>query len=238
MEPLQVALIDQTNDGTVSQEMLLQFAAALQQQVDNDLEPNWHVRADISVPAAGADITPGTAPLAVVSSLAGRAGVHTNFQGQLSAKAVSGDQLSITLSHELLEMLVDPSDTRFIKAKDLDPRSGGQQVYYLVEVCDPVVVYSYDIDGVPVSDFVLPSFYDPNAKGEVDFAGFVARTFDRASAGVTSRGSTQPITSGMSCSRTALSSSGPNPAPAVMIAMPPWVMNNPDRHDVPAIYRA
>ena len=81
--------------------------------------------------------------------------MHTNYQGQLSAEAVNDDQVSITLSHELLEMLVDPAGDRVIQAADLDPYSGGQQVKYLVEVCDPVAAYSYEIDGVAVSDFVL-----------------------------------------------------------------------------------
>ena len=174
MNSSKVALINQTNDGAVSPATLQQYAAALQQQVDNHLAPAWNVRADISVLDAGAVIPQGTSPLNIVNALAGQAGVHTNDQGQLSAEAVNGDQLSITLSHELLEMLVDPSGTRVTRAPDLDPYSGGQLVDYLVEVCDPCVVHSYDIDGVPVSDFVLPSFYDPDATGNVDFAGFLA----------------------------------------------------------------
>lgn len=174
MNSSKVALINQTNDGAVSSATLEKYAAALQQQVDNHLAPAWEVRADISVLDAGAVIPQGTLPLNIVDALAGQAGVHTNYQGQVSAEAVNGDQLSITLSHELLEMLVDPSGSRVTEAPDLDPYSAGQQVNYLVEVCDPCVVYSYDIDGVPVSDFVLPSFYDPDGTGKVDFAGFLA----------------------------------------------------------------
>ena len=237
MDSRQVALIDQTNDGTVSREMLLQFAAALQQQVDNHLLPAWNVRADISVPAAGADITPDTAPLKVVSSLAGRAGVHTNSQGQLTAEAVNDDQLSITLSHELMEMLVDPKGTRFIQAADLDPYSGHQQVNYLVEVCDPVAIHSYKIDGVPVSDFVFPSFYDPWATGDVDFAGFLAR----------------PLTVPLGCYISWLDPTDARwhelqPNGAVLVGSKPGPSRddrdaalgsfNRDRHDVPATYRA
>ena len=149
MDSWQVALIDQTN-GAVPPGTLQQYADALQQQVDNDLAPAWNVRADISVLAPGAAIPEDTFPLNIVDSLAGPAGVHADDQGQVSAEAVNDDQLSITLSHELLEMLVDPKGIRKIQAADLDPYSAGQQVFYLVEVCDPVVVYSYVIDGVPV----------------------------------------------------------------------------------------
>jgi hypothetical protein len=216
---------------------LQRYAKALQKQVDNHLAPAWNVRADISVLDAGAVIPPGMLPLNVVDSLAGRAGVHTNYQGQPSAEAVNGDQLSITLSHELLEMLVDPSGTRFIQAADLDPYSGGQQVKYLVEVCDPCVVYSYDIDGVPVSDFVFPSFYDPNATGKVDFAGFLAR----------------PLTVPRGCYISWLDPTDnrwheQQPNGTFLVGTMPGLSRddrdaalghaNPHRHNVPAIYRA
>lgn len=174
MDSSKVALINPTNAGAVPPAKLKQYVAALQQQVDNHLAPAWDVRADISVLAAGDVIPPDTSRINIVDYLTGQAGVHTNFQGQPSAEVVNDDQLSISLSHELLEMLVDPAGDRVIQAADLDPYSGGQQVNYLVEVCDPVAVYTYEIDGVAVSDFVLQSFYDPTARGKVDFADFLA----------------------------------------------------------------
>jgi hypothetical protein len=237
MNSSKVALINQTNGGAVPAATLQQYAAALQQQVDNHLAPAWNVRADISVLAAGDVIPQDTMALNIVESLNGPAGVHTNFQGQPSAEAVNGGQLSITLSHELLEMLVDPSGTRVIQAADLDPYSGGQQVNYLVEVCDPCDVYSYDIDGVPVSDFVLPSFYDPNATGKVDFAGFLAR----------------PLTVPLGCYISWLDPTDNRwhelqPDGTILVGANPALSRdgrdaalwdaNPDRHDVPAIYRA
>jgi hypothetical protein len=175
MYSLKVALINQTDGDAVPPDELEKYRLALQHQVDNDFAPVWKVRADISAPNAGARVPRGTSRLNIVNSLTGRAGVHTNDQGHPSAEVVNDDQLSITLSHELLEMLVDPSGTRFIRAPDLDPYSDSQQVHYLVEVCDPCAVYSYEIDGVEVSDFVLPSFYDPYATGKVDHAGLMDR---------------------------------------------------------------
>jgi hypothetical protein len=234
---LQVVLIDQTNAGALPPGTLQQFADALQQQVDNDLAQAWNVQADISVPAAGSPIPQGTFPLNIVDSLSGPAGVHADYQGQISAEAVNDDQLSIRLSHELLEMLVDPGGTRVIQASDLDPYSAGQQVSYLVEVCDPVVIYSYDIDGVAVSDFVLPSFNDPNATGQVDFAGFLAR----------------PLTVRLGCYISWLDPTDARwhelqPDGTILIGTKPGLTRddrdgalgdaNPDRHNVPAMYRA
>ena len=237
MNSSKVALINPTNDGAVPPATLERYAAALQKQVDNHLAPAWNVRADISVLDAGAVVPQGTSPLNIVNALAGQAGVHTNDQGQPSAEAVNGDQLSITLSHELLEMLVDPSGTRVTRAPDLDPYSGGQQVAYLVEVCDPCAVYSYDIDGVPVSDFVLPSFYDPYATGNVDFADFLAR----------------PLTVPLGCYISWLDPDDYRwhelqPDGTFLVGTKPGLSRddrdtalgdaNPDRHNVPAIHRA
>lgn len=236
MNTSKVALVDQTEEGAVSPATLQKYAAALQQQVDNHLAPAWNVRADISV-LAGAVVPRGTLPLNIVDSLAGRAGVHANRRGQLSAEAVNGDQLSISLSHELLEMLVDPSGTRVMRATDLDPYSAGQQVDYLVEVCDPCAVYSYDIDGVRVSDFVLPSYYCPNATGKVDFAGFLAR----------------PLTVPLGCYISWLDPTDSRwherqPNGTILVGAKPGLSRenrdaalgdaNPDRHNVPAIHRA
>lgn len=237
MNSSKVALINQTDGDAVPAETLKRYRDALQNQVDNHLAPAWNVRADISVLDAGADIPPDTLPLNIVNSLPGRAGVHTNYQGQPSAEAVNGDQLSITLSHELLEFLVDPSGTRVIQAPDLDRYSGGQQVSYLVEVCDPCAVYSYDIDGVPVSDFVLPSFYDPNATGKVDFAGFMARPLTVPLGGYISWldpddyrwHELQPDGTFLVGTKPGLSRDDRDAA---------LVHANPDRHNVPAIYRA
>src|SRR5262249_30692628 len=107
------------------------------------------------------DAIPGSEP--------GESGIHLDDLGQPYAEVLNGDSLSVTISHEMLEMLVDPWGTRLINAADLDPYSSGHPVQYLVEVCDPCQVFSYPVDGVLVSDFILPSFYSANATRPVDF---------------------------------------------------------------------
>ena len=169
MNSWKVALIDQTTGTVVPPDELLQIADALQQQVDYHLAPAWGVRADISVLAPGDAVPPGTWPVNVVDSLTGAGGVHLDDQGQPYAEAVNGPHLSIGVSHELLEMLVDPWGDRFTPAADVDPNHPSRQVFYLVEVCDPCEVSSYVIEGVQVSDFILPSFYEPDATRPVDF---------------------------------------------------------------------
>ena len=58
MNSSKVALINQTNGDAVPDATLLQYQAALQQQVDNHLAPAWNVSAEISVLAAGDVIPP------------------------------------------------------------------------------------------------------------------------------------------------------------------------------------
>jgi hypothetical protein len=169
MDSWKVALIDQTTGAVVPPAQLEQIAAALQQQVDNDLASTWGTRADISTLAAGDTAPQGTWPIKIIDSLPGAGGVHLDDQGQPYAEAVNGPQLSIAISHELLEMLVDPWGNRFTPGPAVDPNDDGRQVYYLVEVGDPCEVSCYDIAGVQVSDFILPSFYDQNATRPVDF---------------------------------------------------------------------
>ena len=169
-----IVLTDQTNGKVVPPGQLQQIAAALQQQVDNDFAPVWGVRADISAPAAGDAIPLDALKLNVVESIPGAGGVHLDDQGQPYAEAVNGPDLSISISHEVLEMLVDPWGNRFTLGPDIDPGFQDQEVFYLVEVCDPCEATHYPVDGVEVSDFVYPSFYDPKGVAPFDFKGALA----------------------------------------------------------------
>lgn len=169
MKTQKVVLIDETSGGVVPLADLQQYATALQRQVDNDLFPAWGVRADVSALATGTPIPAGAWPIKMVDSIPGDGGVHLDENNQPYAEAVNGPQMSIAISHELLEMLVDPWGNRFTPDAAIDPEAGGRQVYYLVEVADPCEVTSYTIDGVEVSDFVLPSFYIPDMPLPVDF---------------------------------------------------------------------
>ena len=167
-----VALIDQTEHGVGPLHDLARYAAALQVQVNRDLAPHWGVGADISVLAARAAIPKDTWPIKIVDPLPGQhGGVHLDDDGHPCAEAVysdKSDKLSIAISHELLEMLVDPQGDHFREAIDCDPYSDGRKVDYLLEVCDPCEITSYKIDEVSVSDFILPAFYNVHAAGPFD----------------------------------------------------------------------
>lgn len=75
-----------------------------------------------------------------------------------------GASLSVAATHELCEMAVDP--TINLAAQD---ETG---TFWAYECADPVEddQYGYDIDGVTVTDFVLPAWFGyKNASGPYDF---------------------------------------------------------------------
>lgn len=77
-------------------------------------------------------------------------------------KALSGDwSVSSTLSHEVLEMFVNPNCNLWA--------SDGKGSVYSLEVCDPVEAPTYTVSGVSVSNFVTPSWFDPQAPATAQF---------------------------------------------------------------------
>jgi hypothetical protein len=70
---------------------------------------------------------------------------------------------TVTISHEALEMMLDPDIRRVYTIK-----SG---LYSALEVADPVESddLAYEIDGVKLSDFVLPAYFSHSATGPFDY---------------------------------------------------------------------
>jgi Lipase (class 3) len=68
-----------------------------------------------------------------------------------------------------LEMLVDPSGNRLVAA---DSKPQERRVNYLVEVCDPseAAKNAYSCNGIFVSDFYTPNYFDPVKAGGVRYS--------------------------------------------------------------------
>lgn len=143
--------------------------AAMQLQVDNDFSPVWHVNAKLTFfsKAQAASIPPDYWQLAVLdnSDQAGALGYHdiTN-SGRPLGKAFAGTDKqyglhwTVTVSHELLEMLVDP----WINLTVFDQRSNTRGRIYAYEVCDACEdeQFAYYIGQIKVSDFVTPAWFE------------------------------------------------------------------------------
>lgn len=87
---------------------------------------------------------------------------------------------TMTFSHEVLEMIVDPTVNIFVPGPD--PRAPDDPTAWLLhtyEVCDAVERTGYDIDGVAVSNFVTPQYFSvANAPGtQNDFLGVGVASF-------------------------------------------------------------
>jgi hypothetical protein len=153
---------------------------AIASQVRLDAAPLWD-RAPAAVvfytdPAA----VPATAHgIAIVDTIQnqpqGVLGFHTEDQGgklwgvvaakpelDNGAQVTTGDwSVSSVLSHEVLEMFIDPNCNLW--AND------GKGSAYSFEVCDPVEAPSYPVNGFSVSNFVTPSWFDPLAPAKAQF---------------------------------------------------------------------
>jgi len=74
----------------------------------------------------------------------------------------AGQKVSVTASHELLEMIIDPGAQLWAQ------NTNG--AFYAYEMCDAVEDEEYVIDGISVSDFVHPSFFESwHQPGSVQF---------------------------------------------------------------------
>jgi hypothetical protein len=170
MSLMQVGLVDQT--GEVEATLLQATAAALNIQVNRDLSQFWNVQASVSYLPSATRIPAGVWPVFLVKELPpGEGGFHMDKHNQPYSKVIAtprSDEWTIDASHETVEMLVDPYGNRLQNSTSIDIKGGKIQdgtgeFAYLVEACDPCEAdgYSYAIQGIAVSDFLTPHFYDP-----------------------------------------------------------------------------
>ncbi|MEA1647827.1 hypothetical protein UAJ10_02180 [Nitrospirillum sp. BR 11164] len=75
-----------------------------------------------------------------------------------------GEAWTVVLSHEVLEVIADPSlDQQRPGPAPMGAISSSGRVLYDVEVCDPVQGDAYPINGVAVSNFITPAYFNPGA---------------------------------------------------------------------------
>src|ERR1700754_602271 len=173
-----IAIVNQST--LVSDQDVATMTQAIAAQVKLDVAPLW----DRSPAAVIFYTDPKNVPvaahgIAVVDTIkdqpSGVLGYHTEDPGgklwgvvaakpelDNGGKATTGDwSVSSVLSHEVLEMYIDPNCNLW--AND------GHGKAYSFEVCDPVEAPTYDINGVSVSNFVTPSWFDPLAAPHAQF---------------------------------------------------------------------
>jgi hypothetical protein len=133
--------------------------AAMQVYVDKHVAPVWGTPAKLTkttgfvantwamvfldkADAPGAlayhDLTPDGLPLSKVF-------VKTTIDAH--------ELVSVSASHELVEMLVDPAINLMTTGPDL-------KATYAYEAADPVEALSFSVNGIPMSDFIYPSYFE------------------------------------------------------------------------------
>ena len=169
----QVALVSESN--LVTMPDLLRVSAALQKQAIRDIVPIWEISATVDAFATLEDVPDGYWPMIIMDDIGfpGAAGIHLDKDGQpfsLISSAPDLDSWGLTASHELCEMLVDPSGNRQVTGDS--PKPGQGRVSFVVEVCDPseAADFGYTVNGILVSDFYTPHFFDPVASTSVRYS--------------------------------------------------------------------
>jgi hypothetical protein len=168
MLPINVALFSKS--GAVQLAELTHVASALAIQVTRDFSPIWGISATVTALSDPRKVPPGYWPIFIVDNLPPtEGGFHLTKHKQPYAEVEAGPTWSLAASHELIEMLVDPSGSRTAAGVGLTVANGkivenpADRVEYLVEACDPCESedLAYLIGDVMVSDFFTPHYHDP-----------------------------------------------------------------------------
>jgi hypothetical protein len=165
MANIVVSVINDSNK-VVSDDDCRALVAALQVQVSRDFAPVWGTDATLEFVPAGGTPRPGTWWLSILDTTdrPGVLGHHdVTPEGLPVGKSFAGTDKqyhhcwTVTASHELLEMLVDPDINLTVYVHP----EHGKNLLYAFEVCDACQDdrFSYEIDGVKVCDFVYPAYF-------------------------------------------------------------------------------
>lgn len=136
------------------------LAAAIEVQFARDVGPAWGLPAvKVTVEAAIPRDAWGLVFLDDADQ-AGALGYHDlTADGRPIGKVFvrttldDGQAVSVTASHEAIEQAIDPA----INAA----AQGNDGCFYALEACDAVEDQTYEIDGIAVSDFVHPAWFEP-----------------------------------------------------------------------------
>lgn len=91
----------------------------------------------------------------------------------------NNDLVSVSASHELVEMLVDPAINLLTTGPD-------PKIIYAYESADPVEALSFPVNDIPMTDFVYPSYFEAFHKPssvQFDYLNKVTKPFQILSGG-------------------------------------------------------
>lgn len=151
------------NESTVVTETAVRdWCKAVQKQIRDDVAPAWGKKAKTVRFVTSPTRAPHNAWIVVVlndADQAGALGYHsTDSRGRVYARVFAktaqdyGYSASVTFSHEVLETWGDPGVDKAVQ----NPNAVWAAP---LELCDAVEGDSYQVDGVDVSNFLLPAWF-------------------------------------------------------------------------------
>jgi hypothetical protein len=195
-----ISVINLTN-GKVPDSEVQRVLRAINRQISEDFEPYWSLGATLRLEGHSGALPDKQHPAdmrgdAVIylwdrSDVPGAIGYHDrNYKGVpygfvfLEVAKALGEDWSVTMSHEALELILDPEVNLLVAGPH--PREKNRTVFFWYEACDAVQSDTYAIDGVKVSDFVLPLYFTGGDEyaGRNDFLGIVHNAKTLTSFGV------------------------------------------------------
>lgn len=158
----------------LTDEDILPVIRAINRQVQEDFYPYWSLSASLRLEGKiGAKVDKnnlsdmrGDAVLYIAdeADMDDALGYHnTNFRGIpygfvfLDVCARLKENWTVTLSHEALELIGDMQGNLLVQGPH--PSDPQKEVFHWFELCDAVQSQSYRIDGIDVSNFVLPAYF-------------------------------------------------------------------------------
>jgi hypothetical protein len=182
-----ISVVNHT-DGKLSDEAVQEGIRAVNRQIAEDFNPNWSMGAELRLEGAiGKDPDDDKLPelrgdaiiylwneVDVEDALgyheANAAGIPFGFVFTELVKQLK-EPWTVTFSHEALELIGDPEANLLVAGPH--PEDPKTEVFHWYEMCDAVQDESYKIDGIDVSNFLLPLYFTSDAElgGRNDFLG-------------------------------------------------------------------
>jgi len=181
-------LISLINRTRIADEELQAVVRAINRQIEGDYAPYWGLGATLRLEGRGSKVVDKEAPIDMrgdavlylwdepdVDDALGyhdlnHRGIPFGFSFTVISKQLD-EHWSVTLSHEVLELIGDPEVNLLVMGPH--PGDPGRDVFHWYEMCDAVEDESYTIDGIGVSNFVLPLYFTGGNEtgGRNDFLG-------------------------------------------------------------------
>jgi hypothetical protein len=161
------SLINQSQDARITTDVLTRWARAITAQLDEFTPPHHLEGTTLAVDAPSADYPVYLLPDSDVAQAAGYHAVDPDGRpyARVFTRGVeldgSAEAISVILSHEVLEMRLDPNAATWVQ--------DDQSQLWALEACDEVEgrAYTDTTTGTWLSDYLLPGFFTPRTAKSV-----------------------------------------------------------------------